>query len=189
MPDVGFIKQQVVEITDEGVVRDTFPLTEEIESVEWMPGVIVLLPADQLEEIKNTGMILKNIPVFQINPSNILNQSSRCFEESLKDAKKGDFIYFDPPYDSDTSTFNSYTENGFGKEEQERLSEVFKDLDKRGCYVMLSNYNTSLIKELYKDYNFNYIEAQRNIGAKAKDRGIVEEVIITNFKNKEGFSE
>ena len=63
MTDVGFIKQQVVEITDEGVVRDTFPLTEEIESVEWMPGVIVLLPADQLEEIKNTGMILKNIPV------------------------------------------------------------------------------------------------------------------------------
>mgnify|MGYP001530259895 FL=1 len=94
MPDVGFIKQQVVEITDEGVVRDTFPLTEEIESVEWMPGVIVLLPADQLEEIKNTGMIFKNIPVFQINPSNILNQSSRCFEESLKELKeKGEVLF------------------------------------------------------------------------------------------------
>ena len=94
MPDVGFIKQQVVEITDEGVVRDTFPLTEEIESVEWMPGVIVLLPAVQLEEIKNTGMILKNIPVFQINPSNILNQSSRCFEESLKELKeKGEVLF------------------------------------------------------------------------------------------------
>ena len=94
MPDVGFIKQQVVEITDEGVVRDTFPLTEEIESVEWMPGVIVLLPADQLEEIKKTGMILKNIPVFQINPSNILNQSSRCFEESLKELKeKGEVLF------------------------------------------------------------------------------------------------
>ena len=112
---------------------------------------------------------------------------STDFENSVKDAKKGDFIYFDPPYDSDKSIFNSYTENGFGKEEQKRLSEVFKDLDKRGCYVMLSNYNTSLIKELYKDYNFNYVEAQRNIGAKAKDRGIVEEVIITNFENKEGF--
>ena len=109
------------------------------------------------------------------------------FEESVKDAKKGDFIYFDPPYDSDTTTFNSYTENGFDKKEQIRLSEVFKGLDKRGCYVMISNYNTSLIRELYKDYNFNHIEAQRNIGAKAKDRGIVEEVIITNYKNKEGF--
>ena len=46
---------------------------------------------------------------------------STDFAESVKDAKKGDFIYFDPPYDSDTSTFNSYTENGFGKEEQKRL--------------------------------------------------------------------
>ena len=112
---------------------------------------------------------------------------STDFERAVKDAKKGDFIYFDPPYDSDTSTFNSYTENGFGKEEQKRLCNVYKDLDKRGCYVMLSNYNTSLVKELYKDYNFNYIEAQRNIGAKAKDRGIVEEVIITNYTNKNGF--
>lgn len=114
---------------------------------------------------------------------------STDFEECVKTAKKGDFIYFDPPYDSDTTTFNSYTENGFGKEEQKRLAEVFKDLDKRGCYVMLSNYNTTLIKELYKDYNFNYVTAQRNIGASSKNRGKVEEVIITNYKNKEGFEE
>ena len=102
MPDVGFIKQQVVEITDEGVVRDTFPLTEEIESVEWMPGVIVLLPADQLEEIKNTGMILKNIPVFQINLPSVSNQSSQCFNEYLQEAeKKGDalFPYLFYPFD------------------------------------------------------------------------------------------
>ena len=110
---------------------------------------------------------------------------STDFEEAVKDAKKGDFIYFDPPYDSDTSAFNSYTENGFDKEEQRRLAKVFKELDKRGCYVMLSNYNTVLIKELYKDYNFNYITAQRNIGAKAKDRKIVEEVIITNYNKDE----
>ena len=94
MTDVGFIKQQVVEITDEGVVRDTFPLTEEIESVEWMPGVIVLLPADQLEEIKNTGMILKNIPVFQINLPSVSNQSSQCFNEYLQEAeKKGEALF------------------------------------------------------------------------------------------------
>ena len=105
------------------------------------------------------------------------------YEEALKDAKKGDFIYIDPPYDSDTSTFNSYTENGFGKEEQKRLSEVYKDLDKRGCFVMLSNYNTKLVKELYEGYNFNYVSAHRNIGASSKNRGMVEEVIITNYKN------
>ena len=101
IPAVGYMKQQVVEITDEGVVRDTFPLTEEIESVEWMPGVIVLLPADQLEEIKNTGMILKNIP-FQINLPSVSNQSSQCFNEYLQEAeKKGEalFPYLFYPFD------------------------------------------------------------------------------------------
>lgn len=105
------------------------------------------------------------------------------FEDAVKTAKKGDFVYFDPPYDSDTYTFNSYTEDGFGKDQQKRLSDVFKELDKRGCYVMLSNHNTSLIKELYKDYNIHVIEAKRNINANGKKRGKVEEVIITNYIN------
>ena len=109
------------------------------------------------------------------------------FEEAVKDAKKGDFIYFDPPYDSDTNTFNSYTEDGFSKNEQRRLYEVYKELSDRGCYVMLSNHNTILINELYKDYNINIIEAKRNINANGKKRGKVEEVIITNYVNNNKF--
>ena len=109
------------------------------------------------------------------------------FEESLKTAKKGDFVYIDPPYDSDTSTFNNYTDDGFGKEEQRRLAKVYKDLDKRGVYVMLSNHNTNLINELYKDYHIHIIEAKRNINANGKKRGKVEEVIITNYENKRDF--
>lgn len=103
------------------------------------------------------------------------------FEEAVKDANKGDFVYFDPPYDSETSTFNSYTEEGFGKEEQVRLSRVYKELAERGCYVMLSNHNTTLINELYKDFNIHVIEAKRNINSNGKKRGKVEEVIITNY--------
>ena len=111
------------------------------------------------------------------------------FEESVKNAKPGDFIYFDPPYDSETNTFNDYTENGFGKEEQVRLARVYKELADKGCYVMLSNHNTTLIKELYKDYNIHLIEAKRNINSNGKKRGKVEEVIITNYENKRGFEE
>ena len=105
------------------------------------------------------------------------------FENAVKDAKKGDFVYFDPPYDSDTSTFNNYTEDGFGKEEQRRLAKVFKELDAKGVYVMLSNHNTSLVNELYKDYHIHLIEAKRSINANGKKRGKVEEVIITNYEN------
>lgn len=105
------------------------------------------------------------------------------FEDAVKSAKKGDFVYFDPPYDSDTSTFNSYTEDGFGKEEQRRLAKVFKELDAKGVYVMLSNHNTSLVNELYKDYHIHLIEAKRSINANGKKRGKVEEVIIINYEN------
>ena len=106
---------------------------------------------------------------------------STDFEEAVKDAKKGDFVYLDPPYDSDTSTFNDYTENGFNKDEQIRLAKLFKELSDRGCYVMLSNHNTILVKEMYSDYNIHIIEANRNINANGKKRKKVEEVIITNY--------
>lgn len=121
---------------------------------------------------------------FNFNDITILNTD---FEEAVKDAKKGDFIYFDPPYDSETSIFNSYTENGFGKGEQKRLAEVYKKLADKGCYVMLSNHNTTLVRELYKDFNIHVIEAKRNINANGSKRGKVEEVIITNYENERGF--
>ena len=109
------------------------------------------------------------------------------FEVAVKDAKKGDFVYFDPPYDSDTKSFTSYTETGFDKSEQTRLARVFKELDKKGVYVMLSNHSTVLVNELYKDYHIYTIEAKRNINANGKKRGKVEELIITNYENIRGF--
>lgn len=103
------------------------------------------------------------------------------FEEALKNAREGDFVYMDPPYDQINLSFTSYTEEGFNHDEQRRLARVFKELDQRGVKVMLSNHNTELIRELYKDYHFHIIEAKRNINANGKKRGKVEEVIITNY--------
>lgn len=121
-----------------------------------------------------------------MNDIKILNVD---FEEAVATAKKGDFVYFDPPYDSDKAIFNSYTEEGFNKDDQRRLASVYKELDKKGVYVMLSNHNTVLIKELYKDYNIHIIEAKRNINSNAEKRGKVEEVIITNYTNNRTFRE
>ena len=93
LPDVGFIRQQVVEIADEGYARDIFPLTEEIESVEWMPGLIALLPDN---EIKNTEMFEKNIPVFQFNFHIVSDQTSLCFKEDLAASENRGEVLF--PY-------------------------------------------------------------------------------------------
>lgn len=105
------------------------------------------------------------------------------FVKAVKEAKKGDFVYFDPPYDSfeDKKSFTSYTKYNFSKEDQKRLSEVFKELANKGVYVMLSNHNTKYINELYEGFNINIVSAKRMISADSSGRGNVEEVIITNY--------
>lgn len=103
------------------------------------------------------------------------------FEEAVSTCQKGDFVYFDPPYDTVNHSFTTYTKDGFGKEEQIRLSEVFKKLDKKGVKVMLSNHDTDFIRNLYQGYSFHEIEAKRNINSNGSKRGKVTEVIITNY--------
>lgn len=106
------------------------------------------------------------------------------FEVAVKNAKKGDFVYFDPPYDTwdNKDSFTSYAKSPFGKAEQVRLADCFKKLSEKGVYVMLSNHNTEFIQNLYKDFNLHVVEARRNINSNGKGRGTVEEVIITNYE-------
>lgn len=105
------------------------------------------------------------------------------FQEAVKDAQKGDFIYFDPPYDpaSKTSNFTSYDKMGFGRKEQIRLKKTFDDLDSRGCYVLLSNAYNDFIVDLYKDYKQIQVMANRAINSKAGKRGKVKEILVKNY--------
>lgn len=111
----------------------------------------------------------------------ILNQD---FQKTVQNAQKGDFVYFDPPYDpvSETSSFTSYDVNGFDREEQKRLKETFDVLDKKGCYVLLSNAYTNFIQDLYKDYNLSRISATRAINSNALKRGKIDEILVKNYE-------
>ena len=105
------------------------------------------------------------------------------FVEATRNAHEGDFVYFDPPYDSweDKESFTAYSKFDFNKDDQRRLADCFKDLTNRGVKCMLSNHNTAYIDELYNGFNIQIIKAKRMINANAAGRGAVEEVIITNY--------
>lgn len=111
---------------------------------------------------------------------NILNED---FESALKTARKGDFIYFDPPYDpvSSTASFTGYDVNGFNRGEQRRLKEVVDELHSRGCQILLSNAYTDFIADLYLNYHKMKISATRAINSKASKRGQVAEILIKNY--------
>lgn len=105
------------------------------------------------------------------------------FVEATRNAHEGDFVYFDPPYDSweDKESFTAYSKFDFNKDDQRRLADCFKDLTNRGVKCMLSNHNTAYINELYNGFNIQVIKAKRMINANAAGRCAVEEVIITNY--------
>lgn len=108
---------------------------------------------------------------------------SEDFERCVEWAGPGDFLYLDPPYHplSETASFTSYTRDDFGEADQIRLAEVFRQLDRKGCIVMLSNSYTSLIQQLYADYRQDIVNATRAISCKGDGRGSIPELVIMNY--------
>ena len=70
----------------------------------------------------------------------------------------------------------------FGEEHQRKLADLFRALDKKGCLLMLSNSDTPLIRELYKDFDIREVSARRNINSKADWRGSICELVVLNEK-------
>jgi DNA adenine methylase len=97
-------------------------------------------------------------------------------------AQPGDIIYFDPPYDplSKTANFTAYATAAFGEAQQRALAAYYRRLHGRGCTVILSNSDTPLIRELYRDFRIESITARRAINSKADRRGTVNEVLVLN---------
>jgi len=107
----------------------------------------------------------------------------RCadYKTAVADAGRGDFVYFDPPYDpvTPTASFTSYTADAFGPEHQRELAETARALIARGCRVMLSNSDTPFIRSLYKGFAIDRVKCARAINSNAAKRGDVDEVIMT----------
>ncbi|MDR2152006.1 MAG: DNA adenine methylase [Helicobacteraceae bacterium] len=113
------------------------------------------------------------------------------FERVEADIKDNSFVYFDPPYRpiSKSANFNNYGKNGFNDDEQKRLANLFRRLDKQGAKIMLSNSdpknidkNDHFFDELYKDYRVRRVAASRMINSNAAKRGIINEIIVTNYE-------
>ena len=111
---------------------------------------------------------------------------SRDFRTLSTVARKGDFIYLDPPYQplSKTASFTSYTRGSFGENDQRDLANLYSELDRRGCLLMLSNSDTPLVRELYADFRVHCVSARRMINSDGKKRGPVSEVVVLNYGPK-----
>ena len=129
-----------------------------------------LVRSMDMENMKRISMFLKSVTL-----------TCQDFEAAMKDAKKGDFVYFDSPYAPlNPSSFDSYTKEGFAEEEHRRLAELFRRLAEKGVFCMLTNHNTELIRELYEGFLIEEIDVRRAINSDPKKR-TGKEVIIRSY--------
>ena len=114
------------------------------------------------------------------------NIAIRCqdFEAILDEAKKDDFVYFDPPYQpvSKTANFTSYTKCEFTYDDLKRLANVCQKLDKKDCKVLLSNSNTKEVRKLFSSkWKVVEVSANRAINSNSKKRTGHSELLIKNY--------
>lgn len=124
------------------------------------------------QNLLDCSSVLKTTEIQHADFANILNY-----------VKSGDFVYFDPPYLplNVTSSFTSYTKEGFDIDMQKRLKEVCDELNDRQVMFMLSNSDTDFINNLYADYSITKVYASRQINSVATKRGKITEVLVKNY--------
>jgi DNA adenine methylase len=101
------------------------------------------------------------------------------YERVLKYAKKGDIVYLDPPYYTDVPVQDNYWSIPFDLKEQQRLCEYAKGLNAKGIYVLISNSDHKVIKNLYRGFKIHKINLRRTVNMSSNKAHT--ELLITNF--------
>jgi len=103
------------------------------------------------------------------------------FSETMRQIKKGDVVYCDPPYAplSNTAYFTDYASGGFNWEQQIELAEWARKLSGQGIKVVISNHNIKSITDLYKNGGaaMEQFKVTRTISCLANNRVKVGELL------------
>lgn len=110
------------------------------------------------------------------------------FAATEKFAGQGTIYYLDPPYKpiTATSSFTSYSKEGFSDLEQIRLRDFCARISNRGAQFIVSNSDPieesgeSFFEQIYYSFRIKRVSANRFINANPKNRGFVSEVMISN---------
>lgn len=104
------------------------------------------------------------------------------FEGVLGRAKRGDFVYFDPPYLPASSTsFTAYTDGKFGYADLRRLAGVCSELDGAGVRVMVSNTDASAVEGLFSGWTVRRVPSRRMVNSVASGRTGHADMLLTNY--------
>ena len=129
-------------------------------------GAYLFITWQERQEALGAQFSPEDLPAYAGAPYGEVNSNIPYFKEDERTAE----------------SFESYTKEGFDIESHRRLAGLYHELTQRGCYCMLTNHNTELIRQLYgqRGYKIDVVSVKRMINSDASNR-VGEEVIICNF--------
>ena len=145
-------------------------------NVPWNKREAVNLPSRQIDRCSD--LLSKHVELY-----------SQDFEEFLyEQVNSGDFVFLDPPYIplSSTSSFTSYTAEGWRAVDDERLADCLKEINRRGAKFMMTNSSSYKVFQLFGQWNINTVDAHRFVkavkrGKQKQDREKIKETVTTNY--------
>jgi DNA adenine methylase len=178
-------------------VRDSEPAT----SIEKVSRLLFLNRTcfNGLYRVNSKGKF--NVPLGRYSNPNIVNEENllsvshtlqskkihvtcQDFTSIVSHAKKGDFVYFDPPYQpvSKTANFTSYTDKNFTYQDLEMLVDVSEKLHQKGCKVLHSNSSSKDVTDLFSSkWKVVEIPVNRAINSDSAKRTGHTELLIKNY--------
>ncbi len=100
------------------------------------------------------------------------------FRAVLNNAKKGDFVYLDPPYlpvysrpdieKEPTAKFNKYTAKTFEMTDLIELADICAALSRRGVQWVMSNRDTPSVRSLFPDADIVRFTTHRALAAQSR---------------------
>jgi len=103
------------------------------------------------------------------------------FSVVLKETKRGDFVYLDPPYAvGNRRLFRQYGPSSFGLGDLQRLADSLKSMDKKGVKFVLSYASCAEAARYFKGWPRRQTYIHRNIAGFATYRRRAGEVLISN---------
>jgi DNA adenine methylase len=106
------------------------------------------------------------------------------YVSAVNDSRAGDVVYLDPPYlpISPSSSFSKYAKDDFGKLDHYALAGVIRGLSERGVYVMMSNSDAPLTRQIFGGLlELRGLDVTRSISAGSASRTKVGEVLGINY--------
>ena len=110
--------------------------------------------------------------------------TNKDFASAVEKCSSGDLVYFDPPYLplSASSSFSKYAKDDFTYHDHAKLADTIGELTKKGVFVILSNSDTQLGRELFdRVLTLRQLPMNRSISAQSSSRKPVMEILGTNF--------